>query len=122
MRERDWAPASLANVIGELPGGSFPARRRFSALRCGRTPSCSSRSSGACSTGRPVAAVGMLAVQRLLTSPESGLYAAVADVEARPADRAHQVGGALMYDLAALAMAAVCLAFCFLLLYVLEKI
>lgn len=36
--------------------------------------------------------------------------------------RVRQVGGALMYDLAAIAIAVACFAFIYLLLYVLEKV
>jgi hypothetical protein len=39
-----------------------------------------------------------------------------------PAHRPRQVGGSLMYDLAALGIAAVCFAFGFFFLYVMEKV
>jgi hypothetical protein len=39
-----------------------------------------------------------------------------------PARRAREAGGALMYDLAAIAIAAACFAFIFVLLYALEKV
>ena len=64
----------------------------------------------------------MLAVNELLTSPGSCLFAQVGDVDAVPPRRARRAGGALMYDLAALGIAAVCFAFCFFVLYVLEKV
>jgi hypothetical protein len=37
-------------------------------------------------------------------------------------NRAREVGGALMYDLAAIGIAAACFAFSFLLIYVLDRV
>ena len=64
----------------------------------------------------------MLAVNDLLTSPASCLFTDVDDVGSYLASRARSVGGPLIFDLAALGIAAVCFAFCFFFLYVMEKV
>ena len=64
----------------------------------------------------------MLAVNELLTSPGSCLFAD-ATTSSRPCTRVlEQAGGPLMFDLAALGIAAVCFAFCFFFLFAMEKV
>ena len=81
-RERRACARSLANVIGELNGRKLPG-----AAPLRRTPlrphlELLERIEARLLDGKPVAGVGMLSVQTLLTSPDSCLYASVDDVDA----------------------------------------
>ena len=113
---------ALAGVLGELRGTKLPGATplRTTALRphVERLEAIDAR----LLDGEPVAAAGMLAVSDLLTSPDSCLFAEVDSVESSLRRVLVKLTVLLMYDLAALAIAAACFAFIFVLRYVLEKI
>lgn len=81
-RERRFSARALANVIGELEGrklpGAVPIRRRALTPHLPLLHQVERR----LLDEEPVAAVGMLAVHTLLTSPDSCLFAQTDDVDA----------------------------------------
>jgi len=80
-RERKTCARSLHGVIGELRGakmpGAAPLRRAALRPRLAQLEAIEAR----LRDGEPVSAIGMLAVNTLLTSPDSCLFAPVESVE-----------------------------------------
>jgi hypothetical protein len=81
-RERKASARSLAIVIGELHGRKLPGAAPLQQAALRPWLELLERIHRRLLDGRPVTGIGMLAVQTLLTSPDSCLYATVADVEA----------------------------------------
>jgi hypothetical protein len=81
-RERKATARSLAQVIGELKGRSLPGAAPLQRAALRPWVELFERIHRRLIDGRPVSGIGMLAVQTLLTSPDSCLYSPCLDVEA----------------------------------------
>lgn len=81
-RERKACARSLAIVIGELQGRKLPGAAPLQRAAVRPHLELVERIHRRLLDGRPVTAVGMLAAQTLLTSPDSAFYAPVENVEA----------------------------------------
>ena len=113
-RERRLCARALHGVIDEVSGNEASRCGADRGVqRSGHTSPASRRSRRGSCDGEPVSAAGMLAVNELLTSPASCLFTEVESVEPLLRRVPREVEGRLMYDLAALAIAAACFAFIF---------
>ena len=81
-RERKATARSLAQVIGELNGRSLPGAAPLQRAALRPRLDLFERLYARLGDGQPVTGIGMLAVQTLLTSPDSCLYSPSLDVEA----------------------------------------
>jgi hypothetical protein len=81
-RERKAAARSLGQAIRELKGRSLPGAAPLQRAALRPWLALFERIHRRLLDGRPVTGIGMLAVQTLLTSPDSCLYDASRDVEA----------------------------------------
>jgi hypothetical protein len=81
-RERKRTARSLAHVIGEVQGRKLPGAAPLQRAALRPCLELLERIHRRLLDGRPVTGIGMLAVQTLLTSPDSCLYTPTVDVEA----------------------------------------